>query len=66
MDDYTKPYNPRLNKAILEAVDEQINALDYVKKIFEKIKKVHGERKAKEAIAAVLITYIFYLEKKAC
>ena len=64
LDDYTKPYNPRLNKAILEAVDEQINALDYVTKIFEKIKKVHGERKAKEAIAAVLITYIFDLETK--
>ncbi|MCQ2754983.1 MAG: hypothetical protein MJ231_08080 [bacterium] len=64
LDDCTEPYNPRLKKAILEAVDEQINALDYVKKIFEKIKKVHGEGKAKESIAAVLITYIFDLETK--
>lgn len=64
LDDYTEPYNPRLNKAILEAVDEQINSLDYVKKIFEKIKKVLGEGKAKEAIAAVLISYIFDLETK--
>lgn len=51
LDDYAEPYNPRLNKAILEAVDEQINALDYVKKYLKKLKKfMVRERQRKQSL----------------
>ncbi len=64
LDDYTKEYNPRLKNALIQAVEEQISNLVYVREIFEKLEAIHGEVRAKDAIASVLTEYIFELETK--
>ena len=57
-------YNSRLKNAILNVVDEQIKTLPYVKDVYERLKSKKGEEKAKEAIASVLVVYIYDMEKK--
>ncbi len=67
-------YNPHLKALILQVVDNQIAGQDetgqplttmiaeepdYVKNTFERLSAVHGPKKAKETIAAVLLEEIY-------
>lgn len=56
--------NYRLKNALLIAVSEQINNLDYVREIYFKLKKTMGDMKAREAIATILVRYMYDLEKE--
>ena len=70
----SEEYNPHLNALILQVVDHQIAGQDetgqpltttitgepdYVKNTFERLSAVHGPKKAKEMIAAVLLEEMY-------
>ncbi len=59
-------YNPRLKALILEVVDNQINDNDppITRKTMERLKAAgYTEKKAKEMIAAVVVSYIYEIMK---
>ena len=59
-DDEEMPeYNPHLNRAIMKAVDEQIENVDYIKKAYNRLENKHGDFKARNLLATVLCEEIF-------
>ena len=56
-------FNRNLNGAILGAVEEQIQNLNYVKETYKKLSNKIGPNKAKECIAAELLISIYNCEK---
>lgn len=59
-------YNPRLKALILEVVDNQINDNDppITRKTMERLEAAgYTEKKAKEMIAAVVVSYIYEIMK---
>ncbi len=59
-------YNPRLKKLLLQAVDNQLQSgeIPEVKETFERlISEGLTKKQAKEMIAAVVATEIFYVQK---
>ena len=61
-------YNPRLKKILLEIVGNQLQSREIpeVKETFERlISEGFAKKEAKEMIAAVVATEIFYIRKKS-
>ena len=55
----TEDYNPYLNRAIMDAVDNQIATVDFIKDAYERLSEKYGKKEAKRQLAVVLTEEIF-------
>ena len=60
----TKDHNPYLHSHIMNAVDEQIKSVEYVRDAFERLKNKYGIDEAKRKIAVVLTEEIYTVLKE--
>lgn len=55
----TEEYNPHLNQAIMEAVDNQIKTVDYIADAYKRLKKKYSDEEARRQLAVVLTEEIY-------